>query len=347
MLLETADELRRRGHRIVPVLPDRGVGWLGGEFRNRGYDCSTFSIRRPLDPRCLRGMIQMLRDQQVDVVHSHEFTMAVYGAAAAAWLGKPHVITWHGSQTHMEAYRRRAALRWAFRRSRAVVAVSRSTEAHMRERLGVAPANLMTILNGIHFKPGVRGVVRQELGLRADDLLVVAVGSLVPRKGHLVLLQALASLQGEAGRQPWHVAIAGGGEEMGRLREYAAAAGISERVHLLGHRGDVSNILAAADVFAMPSFWEGLPVAMQEAMFAGLPVVASNVSGIPEGLTAPDEGFLVPPGDVPELSAALGTLLTDPVLRRRLGAAGQARAVAEFTVGAMVDQYLQAYGITS
>lgn len=346
MLLQTADELRRRGHRVVPVLPDRGEGWLGEEFRKRGFRHATFSIRRPLDPSCLRGMIRMLQEEKIDVVHSHEFTMAVYGAAAAAWLGLPHVVTWHGSQTAMEALRRRIALRWAFRRSRSVVAVSRSTHAHLVERLGLPAASLTTIPNGIAFTPGDRTAVRRELGLREEDVLVVAVGNLIPRKGHMVLLQALASLPDAARNAPWHVAIAGGGDEESRLREFAASAGITDRVHMLGYRGDIANILAAADIFTMPSHWEGLPVAMLEAMFAARPVVASGVSGIPEAITSPAEGTLVPPGDASALAAALAPLIVDPALRARMGLGARRRAEERFSVRMMVDDYLRAYGIT-
>lgn len=347
MLMQTAEELRRRGHRVVPVLPDRGEGWLGEEFRKRGFGHETFSIRRPLDPGCLRGMIRMLREQRIDIVHSHEFTMAVYGAAAARWIGVPHVITWHGSQTAMDALRRRMALRWAFRQSRSVVAVSQSTHADLVERLGVTPSNLTTIPNGIAFHAGVRDPLRRTLGLTPDDVLIVAVGNLVPRKGHHVLLQALAALPPDAAAARWHVAIAGGGEAEGSLREFSAAAGIAERVHLLGHRGDVADILAAADIFTMPSLWEGLPVAMLEAMFAGRPIVASGVSGIPEAITSAEEGSLVPPGDPTLLAAALAPLITDAGRRARMGAAARERAEARFSVRMMVDDYLQAYGIGS
>src|SRR5689334_10687465 len=83
MLLQLAEELRRRGHDVLPVGPDNGSGWLAGQFRERGFTPATFSLRRPLDFNCLRGLAHLLRDKRIQVVHSHEFAMAVYGAAAA------------------------------------------------------------------------------------------------------------------------------------------------------------------------------------------------------------------------------------------------------------------------
>lgn len=341
MLMQMAEELRRRGHEVVCVGPDNGCGWLRDELRRRGFTTDVFSLRQPIDRNCLALMVEMLRRHRVEIVHSHEFTMAIYGAAAARELGLTHVITMHGSEKVLSRWQRRLALRIAFAASRAVVAVSRATHAHMTRVMRMGPAAILTIPNGIAFTPGQRDRVRAELGLTDENVLVLAVGNLVARKGHIHLLRALAAL----GDANWHVAIAGRGEEEQRLRSFALEAGVADRVHLLGHRGDIPDLLAAADVYAMPSLWEGLPMALLEAMFAGKAIVASRASGIPEAIDEGQDGLLADPGDEAQLKEALARLLADPALRRRLGATARARAEKDFSAAVMIDSYERAFGI--
>jgi glycosyltransferase involved in cell wall biosynthesis len=345
MLIQFAEELRRRGHRVVPVGPAAGCGWLAGEFRRRGFVPEVFELHRAIDPGTVRGLVQLFREHRVDIVHSHEFTMAVYGAVAAKWVGIPHVITMHGSQSMLRAARRRVALKAAFGLSRAVVACSGATQEHLTAELGLAPGRIRTIPNGIAFRAGDRMKVRRELGIGHDEQLIIAVGSLVERKGHMVLLRALAQLEQEGLPKTWHVAIAGRGELEEALKSFAMEAGLVGRAHVLGHRDDVPDLLAAADIFAMPSLWEGLPVAMLEAMFAGKPVVASACSGIPEAIESGTHGLLAPPGDQAALATALRQLLTSADLRARLGAAGRDRAADRYSVAGMVDAYERTYGI--
>jgi glycosyltransferase involved in cell wall biosynthesis len=129
------------------------------------------------------------------------------------------------------------------------------------------------------------------------------------------------------------------------LRAFAAEAGIADRAHILGHRGDIPDLLAAADVYAMPSLWEGLPMALLEAMFAGKAIVASRASGIPEAIDEGKDGLLADPGDEVQLATALGRLITDANLRNRLGTAARARAEKEFSAAVMTEAYERAYGI--
>jgi glycosyltransferase involved in cell wall biosynthesis len=336
-------ELRARGHRVVPVGPERGEGWLSARLQASGFERRTFSLRRALDPGALRAMARMLRAEAVDAVHSHEFTMAVYGCAAARWLGIPHVVTIHGDQGVTAAWRRRAALRWAFRGSHAAVAVSEHTRRTLGARLALRPGRLGVVHNGIPTPAGRRDRLRRELGLGDDELLVLAVGSLRPNKGHRILLDALAGLRGGDGPARWRLAIAGQGDEREALASRAQALGLAGRVHLLGQRDDVEDVHAAADVFAMPSFSEGLPLALLEAMFAGAAIVASGVGGIPEAVTDGEHALLVPPGDPEPVRRALARLLGDPPLRWRLGEAARRRAHAEFRIERMADRYETLY----
>jgi glycosyltransferase involved in cell wall biosynthesis len=269
--------------------------------------------------------------------------MAVYGAAACRMLGVRHVITMHGADSVFDAARRRIALRWAMRTSAAMVAVSDHTGAFMAEHLRTPKDQIVTIPNGIPAGEGERAVVRRELGLKDHDVLILAVGNLRPRKGHMILLRALAELDRLAAGQAAHVAIAGDGEEAQRLQAFANEQGLASRVHLLGLRRDIPNLQAAADISAMPSYWEGLPLAVLEGMFGGNPIVASNVGGISEAVRHGVEGFLVEPGAVEQLADALRPLIDDPLLRGRMGAAALERAQSEFHVEHMSERYLALY----
>jgi glycosyltransferase involved in cell wall biosynthesis len=344
VLVRLSSELRARGHMVFPVGPDRGIGWLGARLREEGFAPDTFSIRRPLDWRCLRGMIRLLRERRVDVVHSHEFTMAIYGAAAARWLGIRHVITMHGSQYVMAKWRRREALRLAFRASAYVVGCSADTTTHLEHELGLHPGTFIrTVSNGVPFREGDRAASRVGLGVQGEELLLFAAGNLIERKGHAVLIRALASLRPPASAVRWRLAIAGQGVERERLLALAADCGVSDRVHLLGQRADIMDLQTAADVFVMPSLWEGLPLALLEAMHAGSAIVASRTSGIPEAITDGVEGVLTPPGDVRALSDAIASVLLSGELRARLGGAARDRAQSQFSMRRMTDEYEALY----
>jgi len=340
MMLDLATELRSRGHAVLPVGLANGTGWLGARFEAAGFRHESFTLRRPLDFAALKQLTSILRDFRADVVHSHEFTMAIYGAAAARRLGARHVITMHGGLYYAAALRRRLAIRWAANRSDALVGVSVATANELQRTLGISSPRLQIVANGIPLRTGVRDRVRQELAIASDELLIVAVGNLYPVKGHAVLIDALGTLRDRSG---WRLAIAGRGEEEASLRARAVAAGIADRIHILGFRDDIPNILAAGDLFAMPSLSEGLPLALVEAMSFGLPVVVSRVGGIPEVVTDDVDALLVPPSDVGALAGALRALIDDPVRRRRLGDAARTRARRDYAIGPMADRYERLY----
>jgi glycosyltransferase involved in cell wall biosynthesis len=159
------------------------------------------------------------------------------------------------------------------------------------------------------------------------------------------LLEAIARLVSAGHGTPWRLLIAGGrgGDEHQPLLEYIRAQGLGERVHIVLNRNDVADLLALADVFVMPSLWEGLPMAVLEAMVARKAIIATAIAGIPEAIVDGREGLLVPPGDAGTLADALLLLLTDPARRAALGEAAAARANRDFTVAVMAERYEELY----
>jgi len=253
----------------------------------------------------------------------------------------PHVITMHGGRYYAARIRRRLALRAAVALSRSLVAVSEPLATHLSRDLWIRRARIVTIPNGARFAPAARSTLRAELGLTDDSPLIVAVGNLYPVKGHTYLLEALGRLA------PTHprlqLAIAGRGDLAQVLQSQARDLNVEGRVHFLGLRQDIANILAAADVFALPSLSEGLPVALLEAMFASRPIVASAVGDVPAALASGAAGRLVPPGDAAALAGAIRGLLTNPFEARALGQTAQARAASEYGIGRMVQRYAEVY----
>jgi glycosyltransferase involved in cell wall biosynthesis len=349
MVFELAEELRRRGHFVVPVgpPPDRAVGWLGSKFRNAGFTPENFRIRRPIDTDCARSLVEIFRKHQIDLVHSHEFTMAVYGTAATRWCSIPHVITFHSDHRICQAWRRRAAVRWAIQHSAATATVSSSTGAHLENALSLPPQTVHVVPNGVPIRAGDPTNVRAEIGCGPNDIVILAVGNLEVHKGHIVLLRALHRIATESPSLPWRLVIAGGrgGPEHLGLEQFARDHNLSDRIHILLHREDIPDLQAMAEVFVMPSLREGLPMALLEAMLAGKAIVASETSGIPEAIVSGEHGLLTPPGDVDALVAALRLVLASPERRLVFGAKAKFRGHANFAVGVMTDAYERLYGL--
>ncbi|MBE0467024.1 MAG: glycosyltransferase family 4 protein, partial [Candidatus Desulforudis sp.] len=224
-----------------------------------------------------------------------------------------------------------------------VIAVADSLRAEL-VALGVAPPErVVTVHNGVTFRDSMsRGspeAFRRELGLSADRPVVGTVARLAPQKGVEYLLRAGAELAG-AGR-PVHLVIVGDGPLREMLTREAISLGAD--VLFLGHRPDAAALMAAFDLFALPSVTEGLPLALLEAMAGGCPVVATRVGGVPEAVVDGTTGWLVPPADPAALAAAVAAALDDPVRRAELAAAGRERVRQVFTDARMVEKTLAVY----
>jgi glycosyltransferase involved in cell wall biosynthesis len=340
VVADLATNLQAAGTETVVFVPAHGEGWLARQLAGSGVDVEHFHLETPVLPACARSLAAAFRRRRIDIAHSHEFSMAIYGAWASWLAGSQHVITMHGSRYYAQRLQRRIAMRAAVALSRRTVAVSRELASHLSRDLLVAPAAITTIPNGVRATAADGSGVREELGLGADDRLVVAIGNLYPVKGHVHLIDAMALL---AERHPTlHLAICGRGDLEGALRLRARSRGIGNRVRLLGLRADVPAVLAAADLFALPSISEGLPLALLEAMFAGRPIVATDVGDVRAALGC-EAGVLVAPGDPSALALAIDALLAQPERARDLGNRARVRARGLFDVSNMVRAYSAIY----
>ena len=341
VVAQLAMGLQAAGAENVVFLPAHGEGWLAEQLRGSGVAVEQFHVDRPVSPACARSLTEAFRRRRITVAHSHEFSMAVYGAWAAWRAGIPHVITMHGGRYYAGRLRRRLALRAAIVLSGKTVAVSAPLARALSDDLSIPDSRVQIIPNGVPRQRPWRVTLRDELRLAPDARLIVSVGNLYPVKGHVHLVDAVARL---AVRHPsLHAAIAGRGEREDDLASRARAQGVADRIHLLGLRSDVSAILAAADIFALPSLSEGLPLAVLEAMFAGCPIVASDVGEVATALDHGRAGVLVEPGNPAALAEAIDALLNDPKRATNLGTRAAFRAVADYDVSRMVRRYATAY----
>jgi glycosyltransferase involved in cell wall biosynthesis len=207
-------------------------------------------------------------------------------------------------------------------------------------REGVRPAKITVIENGIQL-PACEQIdtqrIRQELTRSASDRLVLTVGRMTDQKAQIYLVKAIPAV---LERFPDTVfAFAGDGPLFQDLSEEVTRLGIADQVRFLGVRKDVINIMAAADVFVLSSIFEGLPVAMLEAMGMGAAVIATPVGGIPQAITHGETGLLVPVRDTAAIADALMALLADEDTRRRLAKNGQDFVRREFTLEKMCLKY--------
>ncbi|HVP31971.1 MAG TPA: glycosyltransferase [Myxococcota bacterium] len=343
VVLRLAAGLRAAGDE--PVVVTMRPGWMTERAEAEGFEVWLAPQARGLAPGWVPRFALRLRRGGIDCLHSHEFAMNVYGGAAARLVGIPSVATIHGRNWATGSRRRGLAYRALRRLGMRVVAVSRDLAAFLAAGLPLPLEAISVVHNGIPLAAplpaaahaAARAATRRSLGIPVDAPLLLAVGNLYPVKDHATLLRAAATLPGVS------VAIAGRGEEEEKLRALAAELGLGARLHLLGLRDDVADLHRAADLFVQPSRSEGLPLAILEAMGAGLPVVATRVGGIHEAVIDGRTGRLVPPADPAALAAALRELLDAPERRAAFGRAGAARAEQEFSLRAMTDAYRALY----
>jgi glycosyltransferase involved in cell wall biosynthesis len=292
-----------------------------------------------------------MRAEKPDLLHAHMPISAFLARLAARIAGVPRVAyTCHGFLFNQQGswLRRKAGLlmeRIAGPFTDVFLTVS-ATEADDARRLGIS-RRAVAIGNGrnpavFHPDPAARARGRAELGAASDAVVVVAVSRLVATKGYRELAGAMR-LVPEA--ELW---VVGDRLESDRGEDMAVmlrAAGLGERLRLLGYRTDVAAVLAASDIFVLPSYYEGLPMSVIEAMLTGLPVVATDIRGPREQVLPGVTGLLVPPRQAVPLAGALGRLASDAGLRAAMGEAGRIRALELYDETKVLTRTLDLLGL--
>jgi glycosyltransferase involved in cell wall biosynthesis len=318
------------------------AGPLYGQMAACGFPLTAYPITSFLRPDTLRQQWRFatyLRREAIDIVHAYGFYPIVFAVPVARLAGAPVVLAsirdngdpWTPAQRLVQM----GASRMAHR------VLVNATAIRDRLRAGGHARRAITVIrNGVdidRFAPRPPDVaLRRSLGLPAYAPLVVVVSRLNPMKGLDDFLQSAAILAGRFTEARF--VVVGDGGSRRDLEEQAHRLGLADRVVFAGTQLDVAAILSQAAVSVVPSLSEGLSNVILESMACGVPVVATCVGGTPEVLEDEVTGLLVPPCHAPALAAAIGRLLGDPAMARRVGAAGRVRVVARFSLRYMVSQ---------
>jgi glycosyltransferase involved in cell wall biosynthesis len=311
-------------------------------------------IRRPIRPlwdaRGLTRLTRFLSHSDYAIVHTHTSKPGFVGRRAARWAGVPSIIhTPHLFPFHEESGRaaaaaylacERLAARWCDR----IVSVS-DYHRDWALRVGLGrPEQLVSIPNGVpetRAEPArSRAEIRAELGV-GDGFLIVSTGRLAEQKGLEYLVRAAAQLRDDLPGAT--VVLAGEGPLERPLQRLVAELGLEDTVRLVGFRADVGDLLAAADLVALPSLWEGLSVSLLEAMAAGKPVVTTTIGSNREVTNDGETAVLVPPRDPSALAEAIRTLAADRDRLERLGSRGREVQRERYTLRRMLDAYADEY----
>jgi glycosyltransferase involved in cell wall biosynthesis len=344
--------IRARGHEVVGVAAE---GPLLADIRAEGFRVEPAPFVRRVSPlaqfRAFRALVALLRRERPDIVHGH-MPISGFLARIAAWAaGVPRVAyTCHGFLFNQPApLPRRAAsfvMEWIAGRVTHMFLTVSNEEAADARRLFIA-RHAIFVGNGrdpavFHPDPAARQRVRGELGVATDRVVIVSVSRLVRHKGTPELLAAMEQVPGA---ELWVVGerlASDRGDDLGPALDHAVATG---RVRRLGYRTDIPALLAAADIFTLPSHFEGLPMSVIEAMLTGLPVVSTTIRGPREQVVDGQTGLLVPPATVAPLAAALNRLAGDPAARAAMGEAGRERAMALYDEASVVNRTLDLLGL--
>lgn len=343
---------RARGHEVVGACAE---GPLLDAVRADGFEVVGLPMARSLNPlaqarafAALRGLFQSRR---FDLVHGHMPISSLLARAAARSVGVPRIAyTGHGFLFNQPgpAWRRHLSLaleRAAGRITDVFMTVSEEEAADAR-RLRIHP-DAVGIGNGRDpalFRPDAAARARLRAELGAQGPVVMGTARLVRHKGWPELFQAMREVPGASLWVVGERLSSDHGDAM--AADFAAAeAALGPRLRLLGYRHDVAALLAAADIFCLPSHFEGLPMSIIEAMLTGLPVVATDIRGPREQVVPGETGLLVPPAEVGPLAEALARLAGDEALRSRMGQAGRARALERFDEAKVLDRTLDLLGL--
>ena len=350
VLLDQARWFHAHGHRVTAVFfydkqglhdlwrEELGIPLLtmtalrGDGFFARGYALISGLMR----------LWSLLRRGRFDVIETFTYDSNLL-ALPLAWLaGVPVRIGTHHGMIEGFPHAIERFHSWLVNVGIASVLVSVSKKAlEQAAKAGTRRERMTVIQNGIvpsRADLAEVSTTRREIGLSDGDMFLLSVGRLVYQKGHEFLISAMASVLPSFPRAK--AVICGDGNLHQALEAQIARLRLVDSVFLLGNRTDIGRFLSSANIFVLPSRWEGLPVSLLEAMGMGLPVIATRVEGVEEVVQDGVQGLLVPPEDSAALAAALEELIDHPDLRHRMGVAARMRIEESYTADIMCEKYL-------
>ena len=340
--------MRQFLHPLMQALRDAGHHVEGGcaegahlsVVRDDGFTVHPLPMARSFSPvaqvRAFRALIQLIRAVRPDIVHGHMPISGFLARIAAWWCDVPCIAyTCHGYLFNQPGSARRRllsfVLEWiAGQVTDRYMTVSQAEARDARHlRIHPWPHPVANGRDPVLYRPDAdrRARIRGALGLDDSAIVIMAVSRLVRHKGYPELLRAMEHVPGAVLLIVGERLTSDHGDAMEEEFAHARAV-LGDRLKCLGYRNDTADLLTAADIFTLPSHFEGLPMSVIEAMLSGLPVVATDIRGPNEQVVDGVTGFLVPPGLAAPLAEALAQLVRNPALREAMGKAGRERGCA-------------------
>lgn len=292
----------------------------------------TFSVdlSQKGSPKTAIKIARFVRSHDIDILHAHGATGALYGRMVSVLTGKPLVTTYHVAITKITDIPNFQKLFYAYvdrilsSIDKRIIAVSKAVKKEMIDKIHFRPSRVDVIYTGLNnerYGRLTKTEARKELNLRNKGYYIGVIGRLSPEKGIHVLLEAMSVLVKDM--PDAFLIVAGDGPVKGQLIAKTSFLGLMDRCKFLGYRPDIPDILPALDLLVLPSLTEGFPLILLEGMTAGIPIVASEVGGIPEIVRNKITGLLIPPNDHKSLAQAMQTVLIDSELSQRFVQAGR------------------------
>lgn len=313
-----------------------------------GVPTHVIPTLKPFDVSTWGRVKRLMREEGIDLLHAHGTRACSNTLWAARSLGIPVVYTIHGWSFHDDQNPLVRGLRvmgekYLTGRSDLNISVSASNRESGRARLPGFES--VVINNGIDQRRfaggGSGGAIREELGIPASAVVVVFIARFTAHKQPLTLIRAFsAAMKLEPSL---YLLMVGEGDEQREGEELAGTLGLGTRVIFQPFRQDVPELLAASDIYVLPSLWEGLPIGLLEAMAMGRAVIATGVDGTREIVAHRENGLLVTPGSVSELAEALVELAQSADEREKFGKMARATVSERFDAGQMTKEIEQAY----
>ncbi len=318
-----------------------GDGVLAADIRTLGVPVIDLGITAKWRLDGLWRLYRLLRKTRPFILHSSLFHANIPARLLGRLARIPIIITWRQNISIGGASREKIN-RWTASLDDQVTAVCKLAQKAEIDGTAVSPQKVSLIYNCVDpslFTTGntaKQAAIRHEFGIPANAPLIGTISRLHPQKGLRYLLDAMPHVRKQ---QPdIRLLIVGDGELRTELQEQAQLLNLSATVIFAGTRNDVTDILPILDLFILPSLWEGLPLAVLEAMAASLPIIATNVGGVPELVIDGKTGRLITSGNEIALSQAILQLLTHPKQAKKMGVAGQKRASTEFSATSITRQ---------
>ncbi len=329
------------GH-AVSVFCINDTDGFRAELEQAGIDVVIGGKSRSFDTRVMRRLRGVVAQADIDVVHTHNFMPNIY--AAASLVGAMHervqVTTCHDMGTRLSNRKLLAMYRLSLLRTDRVAMVGKQVHDRYVGQGLVKERRASTILNGIpvgKFAGASGSIVRAQLGIPASARVIGCVGRLVSIKNHALMIELMPDLVAKF--PDLHLVLVGQGDSLDALQREVTSLGISGCVHIAGEQPDVVQWLAAFDIFALPSFSEGLSIALLEACASPLPTVAFAVGGNGEIIEHAVSGWLAGEGDKAAFRSGLERLIDDAGQRARFATAAANWVAANASVAAMTRQY--------